>query len=96
MLVIQWLLGAGIIAALVLTAWFSIRYRREADPRRRGLNNARMNISMGTMLVLMALVQMLVFSGSTVRLIIGAVFLVLGLFNLFAGLRNHSFYNASR
>jgi len=53
-----------------------------------------MNIAMGVMLILLALIQMLLFAGSTLRVIVGAVFLLLGLFNLFAGLRNHSVYRS--
>jgi len=51
-----------------------------------------MNISMGLMLIFMAMVQMLLFTGSTIRVIVGAVFIVVGLFNLFAGIRNHNSY----
>jgi hypothetical protein len=47
---------------------------------------------MGLMLILIAPVQMLIFTGSSVRVVVGAVFCLLGLFNLFAGLRNHSHF----
>lgn len=40
------------------------------------------------MLVFMAAVQFFLSNESTLRIIIGALFLVIGLFNLFAGLRN--------
>ena len=49
-----------------------------------------MNISMGFMLIFIAVIQMTMFTGSTVRVIVGSVLLCLGAFNLFAGLRNHA------
>lgn len=90
--ILQILLSAGILITLVATVYYSFRYRRQADARLRGLYAARMNIVMGLMLVLIALIQMLLFQGSTLRVIIGAIFMLLGLFNMFAGLRNHSLY----
>ncbi|MNN91914.1 hypothetical protein D3C81_2100970 [compost metagenome] len=47
-----------------------------------------MNISMGFMLIVLALIQMFMFSGSTVRVVVGALFMVIGAFNIFAGIRN--------
>ncbi|WP_270164769.1 YtpI family protein [Paenibacillus sp. SYP-B4298] len=96
MVYIQWLLVMGIMIMLILTAYYSVKARRSQEPRARGLNTAHMNISMGVMLVLMSLIQMVMFSGSTVRLIVGAIFLLLGLFNLFAGLRNKSLFSAMK
>ncbi|RXZ84665.1 hypothetical protein EBB07_01200 [Paenibacillaceae bacterium] len=93
---IQNLLVTCTIASLALSVVFSLRSRRSKIPRTRGLNTARMNICMGIMLVLMALIQMVSFSGSTIRVIVGSLFLVLGLFNLFAGLRNHSTFRAMK
>ncbi|MBJ6362050.1 YtpI family protein [Paenibacillus sp. GCM10012307] len=92
MAVVQWLLVAGVLIALCFTTYYSYKARRSHEVRDRGLYTARMNISMGLMLVLLSLVQMVMFSGSTVRMIVGAVFLVLGLFNLFAGIRNRTLY----
>ncbi|HZG76737.1 MAG TPA: YtpI family protein [Paenibacillus sp.] len=80
---------AAIALSCVLSVVFSFRSRRATDPRTRGLNAARMNLSMGALLVLAALVQIVLFEPDTVRIIVGALFLLLGLFNLFAGLRNH-------
>lgn len=94
--ILQWLLSAGVFATLAATVYYSLRYRRTADPKTRGILQARMNIVMGIMLILLALIQMLLFTGSTVRVIIGAVFLLLGLFNLFAGLRNHGAYRSMK
>jgi hypothetical protein len=80
------------VITLLLTVYYSIRSRRSSSPRLRGLHAAKMNISMGIMLVSIAMIQLLLFSGSTTRVVIGAVFLLLGLFNFFAGMRNHTFY----
>jgi len=80
----------------VLSVVFSYRSRRSRDPNERGLYGARMNICIGLTLIFLALIQMVLFSGSTLRVIVGAVFLVLGLFNLFAGLRNHAFFTKRR
>ncbi|MNP82201.1 hypothetical protein D3C76_1807660 [compost metagenome] len=43
---------------------------------------------MGFMLIVLALIQMFMFSGSTVRVVVGALFMVIGAFNIFAGIRN--------
>jgi hypothetical protein len=57
------------------------------------MDAAKMNISMGAMLISIAIIQLFLFTGSTVRVIVGAVMLLLGLFNLFAGIRNYSLYD---
>lgn len=90
---IQIVLAVLIALACTASVLYSVRYRRTPDGRLRGLYNARMNISMGLMLILMAIIQMFLFSGSTVRVIVGALFLLLGIFNLFAGLRNHAHFS---
>lgn len=94
--IVQWLFIAGIIASLLSSVFFSLRARRSAEPTQRGLYTARMNISMGLMLLLMAGIQMVMFAGDTVRVIVGSIFLLLGLFNLFAGLRNHRHYTMTK
>lgn len=91
--IILWTLGVLIVLFSFLTVFFSFRARRSPDGRLRGLYAARMNISMGIMLILIAMIQMFMFSGSTLRVIVGAVFMLLGLFNLFAGLRNHAHFS---
>jgi hypothetical protein len=52
-----------------------------------------MNISMGLMLISISVIQLFLFTGSSVRVVVGAVMLLLGLFNLFAGIRNYGIYN---
>jgi uncharacterized membrane protein HdeD (DUF308 family) len=92
----QWLLAPGILISLVFSVIFSFKSRRSADARMRGIYAARMNISMGVMLLIIALVQLFLSAESTLRIVIGAFFLVLGVFNLFAGLRNLSLYRAMK
>jgi len=86
----QYVLTVLIVASLGFSVFYSFRYRLHKDPQARGLYAARMNISMGMLLILLSLVQLFQFEMNTVRLVIGALLLLLGLFNLFAGLRNHS------
>jgi hypothetical protein len=81
------------IASLAFTVFFSIAYRRQQNTKKRGLFSSRMNISMGFMLLMIALIQIILFTGSSVRVIFGAVCLVLGLFNMFAGIRNHGMFS---
>ena len=89
---LQWVFGVIIMLSSVFSALYSFRSRRETDARLRGLYTSRMNICMGIMLIFIAFIQMFMFSGSSLRVVIGALFILIGLFNLFAGLRNHSHY----
>ncbi|WP_334073948.1 MULTISPECIES: YtpI family protein [Paenibacillus] len=91
--VLTYILYAGLIVSSVCSIFFSIKSRRSLDARTRGIAQAKSNISMGTMLIVLALIQMLIFSGSTVRVVVGALFMVLGAFNIFAGIRNHGFFS---
>lgn len=93
---IQWLLAPGILISLVFSVIFSLKSRRSADARLRGIYAARMNICMGLMLLIIALVQLFLSAESTLRIVIGAMFMVLGVFNLFAGLRNLSLYRTMK
>ncbi|MFC4776375.1 YtpI family protein [Paenibacillus sp. GCM10023252] len=89
---ISFVLAPGMIIALLFTVIHSLRARRSQDPRARGLYSARMNVSMGTMLLFMAAIQLFLSNESTLRIVMGSLFLVLGVFNIFAGLRNLSHY----
>jgi formate hydrogenlyase subunit 3/multisubunit Na+/H+ antiporter MnhD subunit len=89
---LEWVFGALIIVTCFLSALYSFRSRRTRDGRLRGLYASRMNISMGLMLIFIAALLMIVFTGSSVKVVVGALFILLGLFNLFAGLRNHSHF----
>ena len=81
------------LVALILSAYYSVRYRRQATEKLRGLYAAKMNISMGVMLMAISAIQLFLFSGFYLRIIFGSVCLLLGLFNLFSGLRSHMHYS---
>lgn len=92
----QWLHGALLFifaCSLFGSVLFSVRYRRQVSRKARGMDSAKMNICMGAMLISIAIIQLFLFTGSTVRVIVGAVMLLLGLFNLFAGIRNYGLYD---
>lgn len=89
---LQWVFGALVIVTCCLSALNSFRSRRSSDGKLRGLYASRMNINMGLMLIFAAVILLIVFTGSTVKIIVGALFFLLGLFNLFAGIRNHSHF----
>lgn len=86
----------AVAALLALSFYYSYRYRRQADPVIRGVEQAKQNISMGLMLVVLALYPLYLMPGSIVRMLVGALFLVLGLFNLFAGIRNYAIYKSRK
>jgi hypothetical protein len=90
---IQIALSTLIVITLLFTVYYSFRYRRERDARLRGLFAARMNIAMGLMLCCIAVSQLFFLTDSVTRRIFGTVCLLLGLFNLFAGIRNHGIFN---
>ncbi|GIP17016.1 hypothetical protein J40TS1_26580 [Paenibacillus montaniterrae] len=81
-----------IFISLLFSIFYSVRSRQAKDPVRKGLLGGKLNVSMGAMLILMSIIQLLYSNESTLRIVLGAVFLLLGLFNLFAGLRNVSYY----
>jgi len=83
---------AAITVSCVLSVVFSFKARRAVDPNVRGLNAARMNLSMGALLVLAAIVQLLLFEPDTARIVVGTLFLLVGLFNVFAGFRNYGHF----
>jgi|GEM_PF-298509 len=84
---------AIVVLCAVLSFLFSFRYRRATDAAVRGLFQARMNISMGIMLIAIAIIQIFLFEANWLRSIIGAIFLLMGLFNLFAGIRNRRIFS---
>lgn len=87
------ILALIVVASLVMSAYYSFKSRRTADGRWRGLYASRMNINMGLMLIFLSILLLLMFSGSSVRVVVSSLFLLLGLFNLFAGIRNRSYYS---
>ncbi|AKG34076.1 YtpI family protein [Paenibacillus durus] len=92
-LFIKYLLFLLLTLSVLGAAYFSAASRRAASSEERGLKRAVMNILLGSMLVLLALMSMFLFRGSTVSVIVEAVFLVLGAFNVFSGLRSYGYYS---
>jgi hypothetical protein len=84
------------LGALACSVYYSFRYRRQKEAVLRGLYAARMNIAMGVLLVSVALIQLLLFEPNTLRVVLGALFFLLGAFNFFAGAKNHAIYNSQR
>ena len=91
---LSFVLTAVILLSLLSTVFYSFRSRTQKDAYLRGLLAAKMNISMGFMLVAMALLQIFLFEANTIRTILGIIFLLLGLFNFFSGVRNHMHYRS--
>jgi glucose uptake protein GlcU len=89
-------LTAVILLSLISTVFYSFRSRTQSDAHKRGILTAKMNISMGIMLVAMAMLQIFLFEANTMRTILGIIFLLLGLFNFFSGVRNHMHYNSRK
>ncbi|CAH1225970.1 MULTISPECIES: YtpI family protein [Paenibacillus] len=90
--VLKMVLIAAFALAMICSALNSIRSHRSSGAAQTGLYRSWTNIWMGIMLILLALILMFVFTGSTLSVIVEALFLVIGAFNLFAGLRNRSHY----
>lgn|SRR6476620_10407258 len=93
---LHWIIVVLICLTSLMSVYFSYKARRASDMRQRGIFSARLNMCMGVMLVFVALFMMLAFTGSTVKVIISGLILVIGLFNLFAGIRNNSVYRSMR
>ncbi|WP_027087909.1 YtpI family protein [Cohnella panacarvi] len=89
---IQLALTVLVIVTCCLSVYFSFKSRKSADVKQRGLYAARLNINMGLMLVFISILLMVLFSGSSVRVVVSSLFFLLGIFNLFAGMKNHSHY----
>lgn len=84
---------AAIVLTSALSVFFSFRSRRASDPIQRGLHAAKMNLSMGSLLISMALVQWFLFEPDTIRIVLGSVFIVIGLFNVFSGFRSYGYFS---
>jgi hypothetical protein len=91
----RWILFFVIIYGALNALRYSRGSKKATDAKDRGIQTARMNMYLGTMLVSMALIQILYYEGSTVRIVIGSIFLLLGLFNVLAGYRNFTKWNQS-
>lgn len=87
---------------VVFSASFSVfysfktrSYRKEGNFDVMKFYNAKANMSMGLMLTAMGFIQLFTFGGTDItgwRMFIGAVFLALGLFNIYMGIRNYRVY----
>jgi hypothetical protein len=66
-------------------------YRKQGNYNVMKYYNAKGNISMGSMLISLGCIQMFTFGedASGTRIIVGVLFLLLGVFNFFMGLRNY-------
>ncbi|MNI96397.1 hypothetical protein D3C73_1548320 [compost metagenome] len=53
-----------------------------------------MNICMGLMLIGIAVLQVSLFEMSSLRLVLGTLFALIGLFNVFAGRKNLGYYQS--
>jgi hypothetical protein len=87
MVILNWLLLICIFASLVLSVIFSTKSHRAKAPEVRAHNACWMNIWMGILLILGGLFFQLFFTGSTLKVVIFAIMLLVGLFNLVAGVR---------
>lgn len=90
---IQSILFILVLLSFFASIYFSITYRRQKDPTLRGLFMARMNISMGLLLIFLSIIQLFLFTPSNTRVALGLIFFLVGLFNLFSGIRNHGIYS---
>lgn len=91
---LQFALYAAFMIALACTVYFSFAYRRQRDATRRGLYQSRLNISMGAAMILLSLYPLLLIPGSNTGMIVGIIFLLIGCFNLYSGIRNHGVYRS--
>ena len=83
-----------LLLALGSSIYYSVKFRRQTDAILRGLYQAKQNIVMGVMLILLSVYPLYLIVGRNITITIGILFLLLGLFNLFAGIRNHAIYRS--
>jgi len=92
-MIIKYLLFILLVIFVIGAAFFSTASRRATDPVEKGQKRSVMNVLMGAMLVDLALMAMFLFHGSTLNIIIEAAFLIIGLFNIFSGIRSNTYYS---
>lgn len=90
---IQYVMLALVLAATCVTVYHSYQTRRAPGRKAKGLSSSRTNISMGVMLILAAVALLFMFSDSGTRRTVASVFAIIGVFNLYAGLRNYGTYS---
>jgi hypothetical protein len=76
------------VVFILSTVYYTFRYRREKDAHLRSVFQARNNISMGLLLILFAIAQNFYFSESLLRRVLATIFVLIGIFNFYVGLRN--------
>lgn len=92
-LIFQYLLYIAAFFAFVFAILYMMKARRADQQRSRGLYTARMNMSLGVLLVTAGSIQLFLFEETTtVRWIVGSIFVALGLINLYGGYRNHALF----
>ena len=92
-MMIKYLLFILLVVFMISAAYFSTSSRRASDPYVKGQKRSIMNVMMGAMLVDLALMAMFIFQGSTLGIIVEAAFILIGLFNIFSGLRSKGYYS---
>ncbi len=93
---IKYLLFILLVVFVIGAAVYSISSRRATSPQDKGLKRSIMNVMLGAMLVTLSLMSMFLFRGSTINIIVEAIFLVIGAFNIFSGLRSYGYYNRNQ
>lgn len=90
--ILFWFVFAAVLGTTAGAVYYSFRVRRRTSVKQRGLDAAKTNVCMGAMLIASAVWLLFWFSDSALRRAVGTLFVLLGLFNLFVGLRNHGVY----
>ncbi|NBI28273.1 YtpI family protein [Chengkuizengella marina] len=78
-----------VLVSAWLSFYFSMKARRTKDAKQQGLMRSRMNMSIGVTLLTISCIQLFLFEFTWPRIIVGIVFLLLGLANIYGGIRNH-------
>ena len=91
---LQITLYAAFMIALVCSVYYSFAFRRQQDAKRRSLYQSRQNISMGAAMILLSLYPLFLMPGSNTGMIVGVIFLLVGCFNLYSGIRSHGVFRS--
>lgn len=94
-MLIKYALFVLLVVFMIGAAYYSFSSRKAQDSLDKGKKRAVMNVLLGAMLVTLSLMAMFIFRGSTVNIMVEAVFLLIGAFNIFSGLRSYGLYNRS-
>jgi len=79
----------GVLASLIGSVYYSVNgRRREMHPLEARMTLGKMNMSLGVLLLLFGINQYTYEPLTTVRVIVGLMFLLVGLFNFIKGTRN--------